>query len=119
MKKLLFIIGFSAIAWVPQSQPATTEQPKIGKHQKVKMAKELNFTKDQKKEMKELKKDIKAKEASVNINAALSDIDKKQQLKQLKIDQKKLVAKLLTTEQKAKLADLRQKKANDKPKTEQ
>ena len=86
MKKILFIIGFSAIAWVAQSQPATTEQPKIGKHQKVKMAKELNFTKNQKKEMKELKKNIKANEASVNSNAALSESDKKQQLKQIKLD---------------------------------
>ena len=113
MKKLLFIIGFSAIVGFVQAQTTATEQPKIGTTKKVKMAKELNLTKNQKKEMKAIKEDNKAKEESIKNNTGLSEGAKKQQLKQLKMDQKKSVAKLLTTEQKAKLADLQQKKKAD------
>ncbi len=119
MKKLVCILCLSTIVGFAQAQTTPTTPAKIGKHQKVKMAKELNFSKDQKQEMKAIKQKNKEQEAVIKSNTALSEGDKKQQLKQIKVNQKKSVAKLLTTEQKAKLADLQQKKTSDKPKTGQ
>ena len=56
---------------------------------------------------------------SINKEVNPNIIEIRQSLKQLKQNQKKAVAKLLTTEQKAKLADLHQKKTSEKPKTGQ
>ena len=118
MKKLVCILCLSTLIGFAQAQTTPTTPAKLSKHQKVKIAKELNFSKDQKQEMKAIKQKNKDQEAIIKSNTALSDGDKKQQLKQLKLEKKKSVAKLLTTEQKAKLADLQQKKTSDKPKTE-
>ena len=117
MKKLVCILCLSTLVGFAQAQTTITPA-KVGKHQKIKMVKELNFSNEQKQEMKAIKQKNKDQEAIIKSNTALSDGDKKQQLKQLKLEKKKSVAKLLTTEQKAKLADLQQKKSSDKPKTE-
>ena len=117
MKKLVCILCLSTLVGFAQAQTTTTPA-KVGKHQKIKMVKELNFSNEQKQEMKAIKQKNKDQEAIIKSNTALSDGDKQQQLKQLKLEKKKSVAKLLTTEQKAKLADLQQKKSSDKPKTE-
>ena len=117
MKQLLFILCLATISSLSQAQTTTSEQPAMGQHQKVKMAKALNLSKKQKQQMKAIKQQSKAQNAAITNNAELSESQKKIQLKQVKADQKKSVAKVLTTEQKAKLADLRQKNAADKPKS--
>ena len=119
MKKLLFLVCLSTIVGFTKAQSTTALPDKVEKHQKIKMADELNFSKSQKQQMKAIKQNQKTQMATINNNTALSENDKKQQLKQLKVEQKKAVTKLLTTEQKAKLADLNQKKATDKAKPDQ
>ena len=116
MKKLLFLICLSTIVGFTQAQSTTAHPAQADKHQKIKMAKELNFSKSQKQQMKAIKQNQKTQMATINNNTSLSENDKKQQLKQLKLEQKKSVTKLLTTEQKAKLANLKQKKEADKAK---
>ncbi len=119
MKKLLFLICLSTIVGFTQAQSTTALPAKADKHQKIKIAKELNFSKSQKQQMKAIKQNQKTQMATITNNTALSENDKKQQLKQLKVEQKKAIAKLLTTEQKVKLADLKQKKETDKANADQ
>ena len=92
MKKLVALICLAAIVGFAQAQTTPAAPAKVSKHQKIKMAKELNFSKEQKQEMKAIKQKNKEQEAAIKSNTTLSEGDKTQQLKQLKLDQKKSVA---------------------------
>ena len=119
MKKLVFLICLSTMVGFAQAQNVSPKHTTSGKHQKNRMAKDLNFSNSQKQQIKAIRQTNKTQKATIKSNTALSESDKKQQLKQLKVEQKKSISKLLTTEQKAKLADLKQKKATDKLNKEQ
>lgn len=64
--------------------------------------KELNLTREQKMQMKEIMQSGKASRESIENNAQLSDAEKKKQLHELKKSQAQKIQAILTPEQRAK-----------------
>ena len=63
---------------------------------------ELDLTKEQKGKLKEIRQSGKAAKDAIENNAALSETEKKKQLRNLKMEQAQKVQGILTEEQKAK-----------------
>ncbi len=115
MKKLLFIafLSFGVLSLQAQTKDTTALHHK-NKKVKNKMAQQLSLTESQKEELKKFKEQNKAQKEAITSNKLLTEQQKQDQLKELKASQRQETAKILTTEQKAKLADLNKKKKHKK-----
>lgn len=114
MKKLLLVICLASLGSFTQAQTTTAPATNTGKHKKANLAKDLNLNDTQKKSVAAIHKSNKAQLDSIKKNSALSETEKKAELKKIKQGERKSVAELLTTEQKAKLAELQPKKKGKK-----
>ncbi len=119
MKKLLLCICIASIGGIVQAQTtATPEQtPTTEKHNKVNIVKDLNLDNAQKKSVATIRKTNKAQIDSIKHNPTLTEAQKKTELKKIKQGERKSIEKILTTEQKAKLAELQPKKKGKKAAT--
>ena len=86
-----------------------------GKHERHEMMKQLNLTKEQKAQMKAQHKEMKAKKEALK-SQGLSADEMKQKQKALHEEQKSKMQTILTPEQKAKMADIRNKRMAEKGK---
>lgn len=114
MKKVLLFICLVSLGSIAQAQTTTAPTATTGKHKKVNLVKDLNLDDTQKKSVAAIHKNNKAQLDSIKNNAALSATEKKTELKKIKKNEKKSVEEILTTEQKAKLAELQPKKKGKK-----
>jgi Spy/CpxP family protein refolding chaperone len=117
MKKLLLalcLVGFSYATQAQTTTPPVT--PTSEKKKKPNLAKELNLNEAQKKTMANMRKSGKAQVDSIKNNTTLTEAQKKTELKKVKQEERKKVEGILTTEQKAKLAELQPKKKGKKTK---
>ncbi|HEY8690877.1 MAG TPA: hypothetical protein VIM07_16690 [Chitinophagaceae bacterium] len=114
MKKLLAIIilislisskTFSQEKEIQPLHQRDSAIPMKGEH--VKKIKELNLSKQQKKEVKKYRRSNKAKVAAIKNNAALTEQQKKDQLVQLHNEKHEKLETILTPEQKEKLKKMK------------
>lgn len=115
MKQFILALCLVGFSYATQAQTTTiTSTPTTEKKKKANLAKELNLDETQKKTMTALRKSGKAQADSIKNNAALTEAQKQAELKKMKQDERKKVEDILTTEQKAKLAELQPKKKGKK-----
>jgi Spy/CpxP family protein refolding chaperone len=111
MKQLILALCLVAFSYTTQAQTTTTPSATTTeKKKKTNLAKELNFDETQKKTIATIRKSGKAQADSIKNNSALTEAQKKAELKKMKQEERKKVEAILTTEQKAKLAELQPKK---------
>jgi Spy/CpxP family protein refolding chaperone len=90
----------------------------VPKSQKLKMVKELNLTKEQKGSLKELRQTNQAKRDLIESDTSLSENEKKEKLKAVKIAAAIDLQSILTADQKAKLRTMRNEKSEGDLKTD-
>ena len=81
-----------------------------GKHEKGKMLKELNLSKEQKAELKVQHQNMKAKREALKAQDNLSVKEMREKQQALKAEQKSKMENLLTAEQKTKMAEMKKQK---------
>ncbi|WP_147314037.1 hypothetical protein [Deminuibacter soli] len=126
MKKILFlfaIVLFAAGAAQAQTQDSTAVKSQhqhnhMGKAHHKNPFRELNLTKDQNDKIKAISQDGKAKRQEIMNNTALSDADKKQQLKALHNSNRKAIAAVLTPDQQTKLKEMQKNRRQHSPKNQ-
>lgn len=121
MKKLL-ALSFAAVilssAAIAQTERQVDKQAKMerhaGRHEKGKMMKELNLSKEQKAQLKAQHQEMKAKHDALKAqdNITVKEMHEKQQA--LRAEQKSKMESILTAEQKTKMAELRKQKMSEK-----
>lgn len=131
MRKLLFpllfcFMGFSLFAQVQRKttgdnkvttaaeedqRKTSTELSNIGS--KLKLVRELNLTADQKLRLKEIKQANKARKDEIMNNETLSENQKQERLKEIKISSASKFRGILTEEQRLKFKELRRAKRNN------
>jgi Spy/CpxP family protein refolding chaperone len=104
----------SAVVTTPASPVMTDEMPQASRKDKRAMMKELNLSRTQMKQLKGMKQDGKAQKDAITNNTKLTDQERKQQLKELRVSQLKKMQQILTPEQITKLKEMRKQKAGDK-----
>ena len=114
MKYLFIILAFllgnlslsaqiERAAVVPKDTiPFTASNEKKNKQTQKDRLEELDLTKEQKAKLKEIRQSGKAVKDAIENNTALSETEKKKQLRNLKMEQAQKVQGILTEEQKAK-----------------
>jgi Spy/CpxP family protein refolding chaperone len=126
MKKLLvlpFVACMFTLATTAQTERPTevkerTERHK-GKHEKGKLMKDLNLTKEQQAQLKANHKEMKAKRAALKAQDNITVKEMKEKKAALKAEQESKMATILTPEQKAKMEGMKKKrKAEKAPKQE-
>lgn len=116
MKKMILaalasmvMIGFaSAQQQAPTAKAAVKHHGKHGKHGKHKLGKALNLSDEQKQKAKAVHAEYRSKVATLQQNDKLTMGEYKKQMATLKEQKKQNMQQLLTSEQKAKLASLKQ-----------
>jgi len=106
----IFIVGIAA-AQLPKGQHHQT-QGKHGQHRKHRhgeMAKHLNFSEEQKKQAKTISTNYRTQVTALKKNDNLTMGEYKKQMASLQKDRKTKIEGLLTSEQKAKIAEGKQK----------
>lgn len=115
MKKLILALCLVSLGYAAQAQTTTTPStPTTEKKKKANLAKALNLDEQQKKTVTAIRKTNKAQADSIKSNTSLTEAQKKTELKKVKQEEHKKVEEILTTEQKAKLAELQPKKKGKK-----
>jgi len=115
MKQLILALCLVGLSYATQAQTTTTPSaPTTEKKKKPNLVKQLNLDETQKKSVATMRKNGKAQADSIKNNAALTEAQKKAELKKMKQEERKKVEAILTTEQKAKLAELQPKKKGKK-----
>jgi Spy/CpxP family protein refolding chaperone len=115
MKQLLLALCLLGFSYATQAQTTTTPSaPTTEKKKKPNLVKQLNLDETQKKSVATMRKNGKAQADSIKNNAALTEAQKKTELKKMKQEERKKVEAILTTEQKAKLAELQPQKKGKK-----
>ena len=99
---VLFSIIISITTNAQLQRSGSKEQIKTQPKNKGEM-KEVALTKVQRGKFKEIKADIKTRKAAVKASTTLTEAEKKSQLKDLTIEQRRRFEAILTEEQKAKL----------------
>lgn len=126
MKKIIsfFIIvigAFTASAQIQRTKPvnskfdsatiatqvAPNEVTKSTKKQNRELFKELDLSRTQMKQLKEMRQDAKTKKQTIESNTQLSDAETKQQTREFKKGQLKRMQQILTPEQLSKLKALK------------
>jgi Spy/CpxP family protein refolding chaperone len=114
MKKLLvlslaacmFTLATTAQTERPTEVKERTERHK-GKHDKAKMMKELNLSKEQQAQMKANHKEMKAKHAALKAQDNITVKEMKEKKKALRAEQESKMATILTPEQKVKMQEMK------------
>ena len=118
----LFALGtfaphaFAQSAQEQQGNPpaATQPAPEMHKHGEG-MSALLNLTGEQKAQIKKIHEDAKAKADAVKADAALSDVDKKAKLREIRKSARMESSKVLTAEQRAQLKEKMKERRAAKP----
>ncbi len=124
MKKLLAlsfaacIFTFAASAQTDRTTaaPAQTQERHHGKHDKDKMMKDLNLTKEQKAQMKAQHKEMKAKRDALKGQDNLTVKEMREKQSALRAEQKSKMDGILTTDQKTKMDAMRKQKMAERGK---
>ena len=122
MKKIIsffitVICAFAAIAQIQRTKPvnskfdsatiatqvAPNEVTKSTKKQHRELFKELDLTRTQMKQLKEMRQEAKIKKQTIESNTQLSDVERKQQTREFNKGQLKRMQQILTPEQLSKL----------------
>ena len=117
MKKLLvlslaacmIILTTTAQTERPTETKPPTERHK-GKHEKGKMMKELNLSKEQQAKMKANHKEMKAKHDALKAQDNITVKEMREKKAALKAEQQASMASILTPEQKTKMAKMKEKR---------
>lgn len=117
MKKL-FALSFAAVILTftasAQTERKVDKQAKIerheGRHDKDRMFKELNLTKEQKEQFKTQHQEMKAKREALKAQDNITVKEMREKQAALRAEQKSKMESLLTAEQKAKMAELKKEK---------
>ena len=117
MKKLLallftaFILSSAAFA---QKERPVEQKPRMERHnerhEKDKMMKDLNLTKEQKVQLKSQHQDMNAKREALKAQGNITVKEMREKQKALKAEQKMKVESLLTADQKIKMAEMKKHK---------
>jgi periplasmic protein CpxP/Spy len=121
MKKLLvlslaacmFTLASTAQTERPTETKPATERHK-GRHEKGKMMKELNLSKDQQAQLKASHKEMKAKREALKAQDNITVKEMKEKKAALKAEQESKMATILTPEQKAKFDEMKKQKKTEK-----
>jgi Spy/CpxP family protein refolding chaperone len=115
MKKmfLMLLLAVSTFS-LSFAQDSSATRKKHGPAKET-LAKQLNLNKEQEDKIKASKAELKAKTKEIKANTALTEEQKKAQLKEARKESKKEVDAALTPEQKAKLKELHAKKKASSP----
>lgn len=121
MKKLLalsfaaFILSSAAIAQTerPTDTKAKMERHK-GRHDKDKMMKELNLSKEQKAQLKAQHQDMKAKREALKAQDNITVKEMREKQAALKAEQKAKMDAVLTADQRTKMEELKRQKMAEK-----
>ena len=119
MKKII-VIAIAAIFFttVTRAQDSSSmnrmKMNHPAKMQRTQMFDELNLTADQKEKMKQMRADNMTKMNDIKNNTSLNDDQKEEQIKSLRMEERKGMMGLLTDDQKAKMKDMRQSKMKDR-----
>ena len=117
MKKLLIpLIAIFALTATVNAQDKTGKKGHHHKHQKVMMAKQLNFSEDQKKQAKAIKEDSRKKMQELSKNESITVKEMRDRKSTIQKERKTRMNGLLTAEQKTKMMQL---KAERKVKNEE
>ncbi|MBP6432701.1 MAG: hypothetical protein KA319_13125 [Ferruginibacter sp.] len=107
-------VADSAIATTPASPVMAEEMPQASRKDKKAMMKELNLSRTQMKQLKEMRKSSKAQKEAIDGNNQISEEERKTKLKEFRKEQLKKMQQILTPEQITKLKEMRKQKAGDK-----
>jgi len=121
MKKLL-ALSFAAVilssAALAQTERTVDKQAKMernaGRHDKDKMMKELNLSKEQKAQLKAQHQDMKAKREALKAQDNITVKEMRERQAALKAEQKSKMDAVLNDDQKAKMAELKKQKMAEK-----
>ncbi|MGH2647811.1 MAG: hypothetical protein ACRDE8_09605 [Ginsengibacter sp.] len=112
MKKITSIaIAFLFTALAAKAQikrevdSSQTKQSTVQKTKNGKMMKELNLSKEQRSQMKELHQSMKQQKETISNDSNLTDAEKQTKLRTLKKEQREKMESILTPEQKEKLKE--------------
>lgn len=118
----LFALGtfaphaFAQSAQEQQGNPPAATQPAPGMHKHGEgMFALLNLTDEQKAQIKKIHEDAKAKADAVKADTALSDVDKKAKLREIRKSARMESSKVLTAEQRAQLKEKMKERRAAKP----
>ena len=121
MKKLLALSIAAVIlssAAFSQTERPTEEKAKMerhkGRHDKDKMMKELNLSKEQKAQLKAQHQDMKAKREALKAQDNITVKEMRERQAALKAEQKSKMDAVLNDDQKAKMAELKKQKMAEK-----
>ena len=121
MKKLL-ALSFAAVilssAAIAQTERPTHTKAKIerhkGRHDKDKMMKELNLSKEQKAQLKAQHQDMKAKREALKAQDNITVKEMREKQAALKAEQKAKMDAVLTADQRTKMEELKRQKMAEK-----
>ncbi|MCY7292739.1 MAG: hypothetical protein LH615_11230 [Ferruginibacter sp.] len=121
MKKL-FALSFAAVilssAALAQTERSVDDKPRTerhkGKHDKDKMMKELNLSKEQKAQLKTQHQDMKAKREALKAQDNITVKEMREKQAALKAEQKSNMNAVLTSEQRTKMEELKKQKMAEK-----
>ena len=111
---LSLIISFAGFSQVKKDRSKMSDSTKqsikeVMKTKKGKKMAELNLSREQKKQVKEIKQNDDAAKNAILNDAALSEEQKKEKLKELRKARQEKIKTMLTPEQKEKLKNISQK----------
>lgn len=104
----------SAATITPSFPAMVDEAPQASRKDKRAMMKELNLSRAQMKQLKEMRKTSKAQKDAIDGNTQLSEDERKSKLREFRKEQLKKIQQILTPEQIQKLKEMRKQKAGDK-----
>lgn len=112
MKKLILSLAvISALTFSASAQEnRSTEKSEMKDHKRGDEMKDLNLTTEQKTKLKASRADFKTKMDAIDANTSLSEEQKRTQKEALKKEQRAAMQTILTPEQKAKMAEAKDKK---------
>lgn len=108
---IISLAGFSQVKKDRSKMSDSTKQAikEVMKTKKGKKMAELNLSREQKKQVKEIKQNDDAAKNAILNDAALSEEQKKEKLKELRKARQEKIKTMLTPEQKEKLKNMSQK----------
>lgn len=108
---IISLAGFSQVKKDRSKMSDSTKQSikEVMKTKKGKKMAELNLSREQKKQVKEIKQNDDAAKNAILNDAALSEEQKKEKLKELRKARQEKIKTMLTPEQKEKLKNISQK----------
>lgn len=109
------IFTFTASAQTERSTEGKTRMERHeGKHEKGKMMKELNLSKEQKAQLKVQHQDMKAKREALKAHDNITVKEMREKQAALKAEQKSKMETILTAEQKTKMVEMKKQKMAEK-----